>query len=521
MRNRSHEPGRVGRGRVCAGNGRHGTSALWNLVHWQKICAALIVCAASRMAPGQSPGSPNSFDRAVANHDFGRALQLVDSALVQHPADCQLLTLRGRVLSSMNRKAEALDTYRRAMRSAPSCISALEGAAKIEYDSGDARARETLGRIIALQPSNQPAHAMLGELAYQNNDCKGTVGHFERAPEPISRRPEALQQYGACLFKLNQPEKAAAMFGRVVSLDPTNTDAAFDLGLSLLAAKRPAEAVGVLRRLADTPAPESDVLNLLGEAYASASQTDEAIKVLRRAVELYPEDSQNYEFLSSLCVKHHAYDIAAEVLDAGIAKLPESATLRTMRGVVFMCLGQKKDAEESFNEAMKLAPQESYGGLGMGIALSFSGEDKASADVLRAQLIRTPDDPAANYFLAWVLLHQTCEPGMPEFDEVRAALGRALAAKPDFVQARVLRARTSLQLHHDADAIADLERAVELDPTAENAVYLLLQAYARAGRRADAAKLAGKLHDLLAAKLTRESHTALLVKTPGDDTAPK
>jgi cytochrome c-type biogenesis protein CcmH/NrfG len=457
----------------------------------------------------------------MVERHFDRALEILNSALAQHPADYHLWTLRGRVLFSMNRQADALEAYRHAIRLQPSCIPALEGAAEIEYDSGNARAEETLGRIVTLEPENQPAHAMLAELAYERHDCKDAVVHFGRAPNPVNQKPEALQQFGACLFKLNQPERAAAMFGRAVALDPANTDAAFDLGLSLLEAKRPAEAIDALRPLANTPVPESDVLNLLGEAYESAHQTPEAITVLRRAVELYPEDPQNYQFLASVCVKHYAYGIAGEVLDAGIVRLPASATLRTMRGLVFMLTGQKRDAEQSFNEATQLAPQDSYGRLGMGIALSFSGEAKDSANVLRAQLARNPKDADANYFLAQVLLQQSSEPGTPKFEEARAALRKALAAKPDFIQARFLEAKIDLQLHHDSDAIANLERTVELDPTFGNAIYLLLQAYARTGRKEVAEKLAIRLHDIMASQLAGQGHTVLLVKTPVDGAAQK
>lgn len=493
------------------------SSLLWR----HRICAALIFCAVVQGASAQSFDPQESFERAMVEHHFARALQILDSALEQHPADWNLWTLRGRVLVNMNRQKEALEAYRHAISLQASFIPALEGAAEIEYDSGNSQAEETLHRIVTLQPDNQPAHAMLAELAYERHDCKNAVAHFDRAPDPVNQKSEALQQFGACLFKLNEPDQAATMFRRAVSLDPGNSDAAFDLGLSLLEAGHPADAIDALRPLADEPLPESDVLNLLGEAYESAHQTQEAIKVLRRAVELYPKDPQNYEYLASLCVKHYAYDIAGEVLDAGIVQLPESAPLRTMRGLVYMLTGQKSDAERSFNVATQLAPQDTYGRLGMGIALSFSGEGSSSVDVLREQVARNPNDADANYFLAQVLLQQSSEPGTPKYEEARRALRKALGAKPDFIQARFLEAKIDLQLHHDSDAIANLERIVKLDATFGNAIYLLLQAYARTGRKEDAKKLAISLHDILAAQLARQSQTVLLVKAPVDGSVQK
>jgi tetratricopeptide (TPR) repeat protein len=266
-----------------------------------------------------------------------------------------------------------------------------------------------------------------------------------------------------------------------------------------------ANPIGALRPLVDRPLPNSDALSLLAESYEAAQQTQEAIEVLRRAAELYPQDPQHYQFLAALCVKHDAYDLAGEVLDVGIAKLPDSADLQTMRGLLFMLTGQTERAEASFDEATRLAPDESWGRLGRGIALLSSGQLAESIKVLREQLARNPDDPRANYFLARVLLHQSDDPGTFEFEKAKAAVSKALLAAPDFAQARFLEAKIYLKLHRDADAIVDLERAVALDPTFGSAIYQLSRAYARTGRTTEAASLNGRIHELLVSERTRQT----------------
>jgi tetratricopeptide (TPR) repeat protein len=179
--------------------------------HWSyKICGTIIVFATTALgAPVQaqpiSTGDP--IEQAIANRQFPRALQLADAALRHLPRDWRLLTLRGRVLSILERRTEALEAYRRAIKFQPSYLPALEGAAEIEYFGGHPQARETLNRIIALQPANQAAHAMLGELAYGRQDCRDAVPHFELASNQVNREREALMHLGACLFELNQTDK--------------------------------------------------------------------------------------------------------------------------------------------------------------------------------------------------------------------------------------------------------------------------------------------------------------------------
>lgn len=179
-----------------------------------------------------------------------------------------------------------------------------------------------------------------------------------------------------------------------------------------------------------------------------------------------------------------------------------------------MLTGQTDKAELSFDEATRLAPDKSLGRLGMGIALFSSGQLEDSVAVLREQLARDPADPRANYFLARVLLHQSDEPGTPEFEEARAALSKALVAMPDFTQARFLEAKIYAKLHRDADAIKDLERTVALDPTFGSAIYQLSRAYARTGRKKEAAKLASKIHELLVSERTHQ--TVHVAKTEAD-----
>jgi predicted Zn-dependent protease len=467
-------------------------------------CGVLaVLIAAFQVCHPQDISTVDLIERTIASHQFPKALRLIEVAIQNRPQDYVLWALRGRVLASSNRGPEALEAYQAALKLHSSYLPALEGIAEIEYSGGDPKARQVLERIVALQPANEPAHAMLGELAYERHACRAAVTHFAQAPNQVNGRPEALEHLGACLFELKRPGKAASAFRLALSLDPANPRTRFNLGLSLLESGSPQDAINVLRTLAGGPVPESDVLSLLGEAYETGQHTQEAIEVLRHAAELYPQDAQHYQLLAAICVKHDSYDLAGEVLDAGIAKVPGSADLRSMRGLLFILTGQTDKAESSFNAATRLSPDAPFGRVGAGIAYMSSGQSAEAIRILREQLARNPADPDANYFLARVLLQQSEDPGTPEFQEARTALSKAMAARPNFAQARFLESKVFLKLHRDGDVIADLERAVDLDPTFSSALYQLSRAYARAGRTRDASRLEKKIRELLISERTR------------------
>ncbi len=464
-------------------------------------------------------GTTKQIEQAIASRQFPRALQLVDRALRRDPRDPHVWTFRGAVLSGLGARHDALEAYRRALTFRPSYIPALEGAAQIQYTGGDPEAETILERIVKLQPANEVAHAMLGELAYGRHDCNTAVAHFVRAGEQKKANPDVLSHFGGCLFQLKRPYDAAGVFRQALSRAPDDANLRFNMGLSLLEANQPGEAVELLQPLTQTLVPEADSLTVLAEAYESAGQTANAISALRRAVELYPREPQHYRLLAALCIRHDAYGLANEIVDAGIHNAPDSAILYTMRGLLYALTGQVDKAGAAFDDATRVAPGDADGRLGLAITLFSAARFAESARVLREVLVRDPRDARANYFLARVLLRESNDPGSPEFEEAKAAVASALMSKPDFAQALLLEAKIYLKLHRESDAIRVLEKTVQLDPTSGSAIYQLSIAYSRAGRKEDAAKMRSRILDLLVSERTQKRvHLAKIVQdNPSQD----
>src|SRR4029077_9556721 len=107
---------------------------------------------------------------ALRAGEFDSALQNLDLELKRAPKSAQLWTLRGLALSGKGDKKEALGSFHKALGVAPDYLPALEGAAQIEYDSGDKDAAGLLQRVLKLVPHDPTSHAMLAVLAYRQGD---------------------------------------------------------------------------------------------------------------------------------------------------------------------------------------------------------------------------------------------------------------------------------------------------------------------------------------------------------------
>src|SRR5580700_11945672 len=180
--------------------------------------------------------SPCSFIAAQATADqigpitsalragqYDDALKLLQGQLEQHPQSPQLWTLRGMADSGKGEKREALGAFRHALSISPDYLPALEGAAQIEYESGGKDAATLLEHVLRVRPQDPTSHAMLAVLAYRRGDCATAVRHFEQSGPLVDSQPGALQEYGECLVKLEETEKAIAVFSR--ALVQSNADA--------------------------------------------------------------------------------------------------------------------------------------------------------------------------------------------------------------------------------------------------------------------------------------------------------
>src|SRR5579859_4261485 len=202
------------------------------------------------IAFGQAPGDGiASVKAALQRGDFDGALQLLDPKLQASPKSPQFWTLKGLAYQGKGDEKKALDSFQEALKSVPDYLPALEGAAKIEYDSEDEQAPQLLQHILKLKPEDPTAHAMSGVLAFKRGDCPQAITHFEQSGPLLESQPVAMQQYAACLVKSNETEKAIAVCLRMMRSQPEDADARRSLAAVQVAAHQSQDALQTLEPL--------------------------------------------------------------------------------------------------------------------------------------------------------------------------------------------------------------------------------------------------------------------------------
>jgi tetratricopeptide (TPR) repeat protein len=467
---------------------------------WRVLIGALCLLTAAAAVPAAAQPAPgDSIPRLIRSGDAAAALKLTDEALAHSPRDARLWTLRGLALSAMGRDDESLAAYKKALSLEPGYLPALQGAAEIEYRTRNPEAQHTLNRILTLDPANVVAHAMLGALAYERQDCATALAHFQRGDAAVQGNPTALWQAAHCLFVDGHPAQAAERFEQLLGSfgsDPRMVDfVRFNLALSLHTAGRHERAIATIEPLASREAPQREVLALLADAYAATRQVERAVGTLRRATALFPHEEQFYVALGALCLEHDAFELGREIIDIGLRNVPASARLYALRGVIHAQLGALEQAQADFERVAQMDPHQPAAVAGLSLTLQRAGQMEESIALLREQVRVRPNDATANLLLAQALQRDPSDDTL--LAEARDALLRAVAAAPRLALARTELGKLYLKTGQPDQAIDQLEKAIELDPADRTATYQLLVALRRAGRQADVQKLAVRVRELL------------------------
>ncbi len=453
----------------------------------------LLFALAVRAQTGQSRIAP--ITSALRARDFEEAVQLTRDALSQSPMDPQLWTLQGIGLSAEKHNKEALEAFQHALKISPDYLPALEGAAQIEYETGDKEAIPLLRRIIRLRPGELTCHAMLGALAYKQGDCGQAVQEFDQSGPLLESQPAALQQYGACLVALKQTDKAVPIFEKLVASHPDDVHARRGLAAVQLAAERPQDALATLQPLLEVADPEVSTMQLAASAYEANRDTPHAVKILRDAIVKDPRNVRLYVDFTNIAFTHESFQAGVEMINAGLSLQPNAARLYLARGVLYVQLADFEKAEADFEKAEQLDPQQSVSAAALGMAAEekYQDDPEKALAIVRSKLGRKPDDPFLLYLQAAIIAQKAPAPGSPEFLKAMQSAKKAVGLQPTLVAAHDVLAKLYLQSGQTASAIQECREALRDDPKDQTALYHLILALRKTDNKTEIPDLLKRL----------------------------
>lgn len=463
-----------------------------------RLGVALALLTASSFLIAQTPTDRvGPITSALRVGQFEKALQLLEPELEKSPRNTQLWTLRGIALSGKGNKKEAVGAFRHAMAISPNYLPAVEGAAQIEYEDGGKDAVALLQHVLQLRPNDPTSHAMLADLAYRRSDCASAVSHFGQSGSLAESQPGALQEYGDCLIRLKETEKAISLFRHALAQSSSpNVEVRCLLASAQMMAQHAKDAVETLQSLLLQNTTDANVLDLAASAYEADGNTPEAVRLLRKAILADPHNINLYLDFANISLDHQSFQVGVDMINAGLGAEPKAAALYVARGVLYVQLAQYDKAEADFEKGDWLDPKQSMGSAAEGLAAVQENDPERALATVRSKLAKRPNDPFLLYLQADILTQRGPDPGTLEFREAVASAKKAISLRPSLASAHDVLAKLYLQAGQNEAAIEQCRKALSSDPKDQTALYHLIQALRKSGRTDEIPPLLKRLADL-------------------------
>jgi tetratricopeptide (TPR) repeat protein len=464
----------------------------------------------------------------VGRREFAPAVRILEDVLRSSPRDLKALNLLGIALTSSGRRDAANARFREALAADPGFTPARKNLAINEFDSGRiAEAAAQLQEVLKLAPSDEIANLYLAEVLYKQRRRSEAAARYGKSGDSFARRSEWILHYGESLLELGRSQQAVRIFDRLPDSEaaalfeagaalgrarayadaarffgrarPSYTDpyaAAYNQTLMLVEASDHAGAARVAEALFAKGGAPAELYNLAARAYLGAGKLQQAYDALRTAARLEPGAVENYVDLAMICLEHENLDLGMEIVDLGLARRPDAWLLRLQRGVLLAMKSEFGKAEEQFEAARLLAPEQGVPYAALSMVWMQTGQAQKAVEVLRAETARRTGDAIVPYLFAVAMNRSGADLEGPAGAEVVAALRASIAARPDFAPSRSELGRVLLRRGDAEGAIRELEQAAALDPSRTATLYNLAQAYRRKGDRERAAELLARVSRL-------------------------
>jgi tetratricopeptide (TPR) repeat protein len=254
---------------------------------------------------------------------------------------------------------------------------------------------------------------------------------------------------------------------------------------------QPDLALKALSGIRDLGPGSAEALTLAARALLMQGSISAARLALERSLKMEPQQPDAAKMLAAIYLASGDGERGLLLLEQAARFDPADFRPWYAMGKVHHDLGRLEESAEAYAQALKRSPPASEAResrLGrIRALLDDNRAGDAAADLAKARE-QAPDDSEVLALAAG----QARDLG--QLDEATALANRALGGDPENFDALLVRARIRFLSRSPLDALADLEKAVQINPNKVAALQLLLQVQTSLGKTAEAAQTNAQAH---------------------------
>jgi tetratricopeptide (TPR) repeat protein len=481
----------------------------------------------------------------LQSHRYDEAASIFQNLEREVPRSPLGFTGEGITLALLHREAEAISALQKAIGIDPQCWIARRELGMIEWQLGDkGEAAAQLTTVAQAVPDDAGISAVLAEYSFSKGQYAQAANRFGAAPAQVAASPRLALMNAEALIRSGRANRGIAQLRRIsVSPNLSAQDhfriawllgeagdyaaaiAAFrelpknlpdplgrDYGLALAYYEdgQYDACVHLLDSLPNAEAQHAEIFSLRGAAAEAAGHPDAAWQAFRAGIAVFPQEADNYLNAATIAVQQPDYTNALQVLAAGLQRIPGDYRLWQTRGVVYTLTGNFLKAETDYRMALILASKEPSPWVALGICYMDQNKNQLAAQTFRQAIASGLSDVRLNYYLTDALFRDGITAGSAAWQQAMDLADSSIRLDPNFPFSFYQRSRLWIMKGDTARAIADLERAHQLDPESSSITYQLALAERNTGNRAEASALLSQVSHAVAKEDDDYRHTALM-----------
>ena len=447
-----------------------------------------------------------------------RALEIVKPGLEKHPDSAELLTVRSAARLQMKDREGALADVKRAVELAPADENAVallaslyrqsgEGPRAIELVSGalqkipasvdlrqvlanlyinagePARAEEQLRKVVELQPKQLPSRYSLALFYTRSKRLDDAEKALQEAMTAVPENDDAKLVYVEFLSSQRSHEQAERALRGFIAKNPDDFDLQLGLGAFQQRAGATQDAIATYRKIvADRQSGSKGVTarNRIAVIDVMQGRREEAQTLIAEVLKASPRDNDALTLRGNLALDKGDTATAIADLRAVLRDQPNAAPVLRALARAHLANNESALAEENLHAAIDAAPGEMAARVELAQLLMQTGRSEQAVALLEEAVKRAPTDASAREALVRAYLAKA------DLDAARTAAEDLRTLAPKLAVAPYLAGLVAQEQKRFDDAEREFKQALELQPTAMDALAALTRLQLARGHGPDA-----------------------------------
>lgn len=271
----------------------------------------------------------------------------------------------GLLYAQTDRDTEALPHLREALRLDPGRNDAADALVRILQTQASVAATADPGKALTLliegrkyAPNNPDVQFSFGTIALQMSLWSDAVDAFQQTLRLRNNDPVAIYDLGRAFMGLARFEDARRQFAHYVELRPDDAAGHCALGMTLAALERIPEAREQFERSITLDPAQTESCYRLGLIELNAKNFDKAAQNLRQVLARDPKHAGALSALGRIYFEQKRYPEAIDPLQRAIAVNPSLREAHYYLGLAFARVGRKQEADDELQIATRLEHKE-------------------------------------------------------------------------------------------------------------------------------------------------------------------